>query len=367
MNVFKIAHSELTNSTEAVKSLKEQLADIDAVMILYFVSPSYPVETICREMADAFAGVHTVGCTTAGEMISNYMGLNSIVAMAWGKSTLKYLQIEVLEDIKNDMEAVNKAFQSFEKSLGKTMKSLEPEKYVGMVIIDGLSGCEERLNDQLGNLTNVPFIGGSAGDNFLFQGTWLLVNGKAYTNAALLLLMEPTNGFITLKTQSFTITDKKLIPTKVVESRRLVIEFNGKPASEAYAEALGITVDELSETLGEYPVGLIFDENNYFVRSPKQIEGTSVSFYCLAKEGLELRLLKPKDIVATTAADLQKCGKLRAVVDFNCAQRFTELMRNNQLKEYSKIFSEVPAIGFATYGESYIGHINQTSTMLLIK
>ena len=365
---FSIAQTELTDVAEAVKSIKEQLTGVDACLVLYFVSSSYPVEAVSKEMAKTFAGVHTVGCTTAGEMISGKMGQNSIVAMSWSKSSLKYLKVEVLENIKESCtQAIDKAFLSFEKSLGISMKRLDPSRYVGMIMIDGLSGCEEKMNDYLGNLTNVPFIGGSAGDDFKFQNTWMLVNGKTYTNAAVFLLMEPKNGYITLKTQSFNVTDKVLIPTKVDETKRMVIEFNGKPASQAYAQALNISMEKLSQTLGEYPVGLIFDENNYFVRSPKQIEGTSVSFYCLAKEGLELRLLKPKDIVATTEADLKKLGKIQAVVDFNCAQRFDELIRKNQLKDYSNIFADIPAIGFATYGENYIGHINQTSTMLILK
>jgi hypothetical protein len=188
-----------------------------------------------------------------------------------------------------------------------------------------------------------------------------------YSNAAVLLLMEPANGYAILKTQSFTITDKKLIPTKVDEKRRMVVEFNGKPATEAYAEVLGISFDELSKHLDEYPLGLVFDEQNFFVRSPMKIEGTSVVFYCSVKEGLELTILHSGDIVAVTRADLQKCGEIQAVVDFNCCLRVLELNRKNQLKAYSEIFGNVPAIGFATYGESYIGHINQTSTMLLLK
>jgi hypothetical protein len=367
MENFKIAQSDMNDTAEAVKNIREQLSDIDACMVLYFASPSYPVAIISKEMADAFPGIHTVGCTASGEMITGKMGQDSIVAMAWPKASLKFLKIEVLEDIQNNMNVVAKAFQSFEESLGKPMSQLDPAQYAGMIMIDGLSGCEEKLNDQLGNLTNVPFVGGSASDNFIFQNTWLFVDGKAYTNAAILLLMEPANGYAILKTQSFTTTSKKLTPTQVDEKRRMVIRFDGKPATEAFAGVLGISVDELKNTLVEYPLGLVFDEHNFFVRSPMKIEGTSIIFYCSVKEGLELTVLRSDDIVTATRTDLQKCGKLQAIVDFNCCLRTSELSRNNQLKEYSEIFGIVPAIGFATYGESYIGHINQTSTMLLIK
>ncbi len=217
----------------------------------------------------------------------------------------------------------------------------------------------------------MPFVGGSAGDNFLFESTWLFLDGKAYTNAAILLLMEPANGYTILKTQSFTTTNKKLIPTKVDEKRRMVIEFNGKPATEAYADVLGISVEEFTKNLGEYPLGLVFDEYNFFVRSPMRIEDTSIFFYCSIKEGLELTVLQSADIVAGTRNDLkkmeQKCGKVQAIVDFNCCLRTLELSRKNQLKAYSETFDHFLAIGFATYGESYIGHINQTSTMLVLK
>ena len=367
MENYKVAQSDAKDVVAAVKSIKEQLSDVDACMILYFASPSYPAEIICKEMTGAFAGIPAVGCTTAGEMGSGKMGQDSIVAMAWHKASLKNLKIEVLENVQTDTDAVVKAFKSFEKSLGIPMKHLDPARYVGMIMIDGLSGCEEMLNDQTGNLTNVPFMGGSAGDNFNFLKTWLFANGKAYTNAAILVLMEPANGYTILKTQSFFTTNKKLIPTKVDEQRRMVVEFDGKPATEAFAEVLGITVDELTKTIMEHPVALVFDEQNFFVRNPHHIQGTSIVFYCSVKEGMELTVLRPGDIVATTHADLHNCGKFQAVVDFNCCMRTSALTQKNQLKEYSEIFENVPAVGFATYGESYIGHMNQTSTMLLLK
>ncbi len=368
---FKVAQSGVQDVVSAVKSIKEQLSDVDACMILYFVSPVYSANAVSKAMAEAFPGAHTVGCTTAGEMISGKPSKDSMVAMAWGKKTLKDLKIEVLRNIKTDTQAVAKAFKSFEKSSGIPMKKLDTSRYVGLIMIDGLSGQEEILNDQIGNLTNVPFIGGSAGDNFIFKSTYLFADGKAYTDAAVLVLMEPANGYAVLKTQSFTTTDKKLTPTKVDEKRRMVIEFNGKPATKAYAEVLGILVDDLTERLGEYPLGLVFDEHNFFVRSPQQIEGTSIVFYCSVKEGMELTILKSGDIVTDTDKDVKKAeqtdGPLQAVVDFNCCLRSAELTRKNQQQAYSEIFRFVPTVGFATYGESYIGHINQTSTMLLLK
>ena len=368
MEKFKVAESNNSNAIEAVSSIKEQLSGVDASLILYFVSSSYQVDVVSKEMAGAFSGVQTVGCTTAGELISGKIGKDSIVAMAWSKASLKYLKVEVLENIKENCEkAVENAFKSIEKSLGKTMNELDPTKYAGLIIIDGLSGCEETLNDLMGNYTNVPIIGGSSGDDFKFEQTALMVNGKTYANAAVFMLLEPTNGYVTLKTQSFSITDKKLVPTKVNEARRMVVEFNGKPAAQAYAQALGISEEELAKNLGQYPVGLVFDENNFFVRSPQQIEGTSVLFYCAVKEGQELTVLNPADIVEGTRADLQKCGDAEALVDFCCCLRILELKRKEETEAYSELFKNIPAIGFSTYGESYIGHINQTSTILLLK
>lgn len=368
--MFKVARSANQDVALAVKDIREQLPK-EAALILYFASPIYPAKEISKEMAHAFLGVHTVGCSTTGEMISEQMGEDSIVAMAWPKEALKYLQIEVLENVKTDDYVVEKAFKSFARTLGTASKSWDPTRYVGLVMIDGLSGREEALNDQIGNLTNVAFVGGSAGDNCKFEITYIYADGKAYTNAAVLVLMEPSNGFEILKTQSFSLTDKKLTPTKVNEEQRTVYEFNHRPAVEAYAEALGVTVSDLPAQFGEHPLGLVFDAQNIFVRSPQQVVGTSIVFYCSVKENMELTILQSGDIVTDTRRDIEQVkkdsGSLEAVIDFNCILRSLELKNHNQQQAYANIFKSVPAIGLVTYGESYIGHINQTSTMLLLK
>jgi hypothetical protein len=118
------------------------------------------------------------------------------------------------------------------------------------------------------------------------------------------------------------------------------------------------------------PIGLI-DEDNLFVRSPQQVDGDSILFYCNILEGMELTLLKSGDIVADTrkaiADKLRAFGPISGLINFHCILRTLELKHQNATGEYGKVFKDIPTIGFSTYGEEFLGHINQTSTMLLFK
>jgi hypothetical protein len=368
---FKVAFSTQTDVQLVVRDIKEQLAGVDACLITFYCSHAYPLESINEEMHKAFEGARVVGCTSSAEMVTGYIGNGSLVAMAWHKDTLDYLDVQVLENIKTDQMAVDKAFKKIEKSLGEPIANLDSSEYVGILIVDGLSGCEEFINDKIGNLTNVPFVGGSAADELSFTGTYVFADGKIYTEAALVVLIKPTNGYYILKTQSFDFTGLEVLPTKVDEPNRTVLEFDGKPAAERFSEVVGRSLEELADSriLREYPVAMVYDEQNYFARVPfKTDEAGTVSYHCVIKENIELSIMKSGDIVEGTRKDLQQyIGKVQAIVDFNCAQRFYMLMYENKLDDYMNLFNDVTSIGFATYGENYIGFMNQTSVMLLLK
>jgi hypothetical protein len=265
---------------------------------------------------------------------------------------------------------VKQAFEVFEKHFNKPMMELDPNEYVGIILVDGLSGSEEKIMEKIGNLTNINFIGGSAGDDLKFKTTYVYAGGKAYTDAAILAVIKPKVKFGFIKTQSFNELKEKLTATKVNESAREVLEFDGKPAIRAYAEALGTTPADASNRFMHNPVGLMVDDEPY-VRSPQQTKDESMVFYCNIKEGMELSVLESTDIVKDTKKALdkkiQEMGGISGIINFHCILRTLELEQKNQTEAYGKVFTDVPTVGFSTYGEEFIGHVNQTSTMLVFK
>jgi hypothetical protein len=158
----------------------------------------------------------------------------------------------------------------------------------------------------------------------------------------------------------------KLVATKVNEPARRVIEFNGEPAAAAYAKAVGTSVDQASGRFMTNPVGLLAG-SEVFVRSPQRIDSGSIYFYCAIHEGAELALLESTDIVADTERTIAAVPDALAILDFDCILRTLELRQKGLCDRYGSIFARTPTLGFSTYGEEYIGHINQTSTMLAFR
>lgn len=361
------AYSVSSTPKIAAQDLRNQLAGSDAKLVIFFASSALDPEGISREMQAAFPNADVFGCSTAGEIVTGRMLTNSVVAMAFNGQAVKSAKIAVLEDLNSDSYD---AFSSFERHFGTPMAEMDPNRYVGIVLVDGLCLKEELIIDRIGDLTNVNFIGGSAGDDLKFAATHVYANGRSYRNAAVLALIEPATDFTFVKTQSFRALDKRLVVTKADAFAREVMEFDNKPAAAAYAEALGTSVTEAPERFMHNPVGLMIGDEPY-VRSPQQIKGERMAFYCGVAEGMELTLLEATDMIQDTSQALarakEELGGMSGVINFNCILRTLELGQKQLTDQYGSLFAEVPTVGFSTYGEQFIGHINQTATMLVFK
>jgi len=366
---IRTAYSTKMSVSDAVSDIKGQLTDQDPKMVIYFASPEFDDNEISKQMQNAFNGATVFGCSSSGEIASGRMLNNSVVAMTFTSNVVEDAKVEVLENLKEGIN-IKPMLKSFEDHFKTTIDDMDIARYVGIILIDGLSGAEEKIMDKIGYRVNLTIIGGSAGDDLKFKQTYVYANGKSYKNSAIVALLKLRNGFDVIKTESFDILDTKFTVTKANEEQREVIEFDGKPAVVAYSEAIYSKVQDAHSHFMHHPVGVIIDGKPY-VRSPQKMKDNSLVFYCTIPEGMEVSLLESANIVRDTdnaiKAKLNELGSIAGMINFHCILRTLELINNGSTEEYGEIFSDIPTIGFSTYGEEYLGHINQSSTILVFK
>ncbi len=369
MRTIQTAFTQQGDAAQAAQALRQQLPG-DARLVLYFASSSIDLAALAAAMEKAFAPATVIGCSTAGEIVSGRMLKGAVVAMAFGADVVPDVAVEVVPGLRAGGDGLPAAFEALGARLGAPMRTLDPARHVGLILVDGMSGAEERLMDAIGSATDVLFVGGSAGDDLAFRTTHVFAGGRSLSDAAVLAVLRVEQGFSILKTQSFATTGKRLTASRVDEATRTVLEFDGKPAAQAYAAALGVPAEALPAMFAAHPLGLMAGDEP-FVRSPQQVVGGAVRFYCAIGEGAELEILRSTDIVDETRAALERkrrmLGGISGVVNFNCILRTLELRRNGQDQAYGRLFADVPTVGFSTYGEEYLGHVNQTATMLVLR
>ena len=213
---IKAAHSTRP-LPEAVQDLQAQCGDSNPRLVLFFASTKYEPQLISAGLQAAFPQACVVGCSTAGELAAGKMMTGAVVAMFFPADVVEDAAVAVVENLGSEPN-VQKAFAEFERHFQLPVSSLDLTRHVGLVLIDGLSGAQERLMEKIGDRSDILFVGGSAGDDQKFQKTHICKGGRAYTDAAVLVLLRLKNGFEILKTQSFLPAGRHLIATQVDEA-----------------------------------------------------------------------------------------------------------------------------------------------------
>jgi hypothetical protein len=365
--VIQVAHTDVTDAKAAAAELRSQIESTPR-FVAFFASSRYEPAAIAEAVHEAFGGAQTIGGTSSGELVSGKMTKGGISLIALGDETVDSCSVAIVEDV-HDQATVDRALAALASSFGTVIGKLDPRSHLGLVLHDGNSAGEESVMERIGDRTNVVFVGGSAGDDLRFEKAFVFANGRAHTGGSVLAVLRLKRPFRILKTQSFDVLDTILRVTEVDEGTRTVRRFDDAPAAEAYAAAIGVPTAELAAHFRDHPLGLVAAEGDPFVRSPQQVKGTDVVFYCRVSEGMELHVLRSRDIVDDTRRDLnaaiEELGTCRGILNFHCILRTLELEDKGQCEAYAALFDAVPTAGLSTYGESYIGHVNQTSTMVI--
>ena len=251
------------------------------------------------------------------------------------------------------------------------LRTADPKRYVGVVLVEGLRMKEEQANAALGNAAPMlSFVGGSAGDGLDFKGTSVFCNGQVSSDGAALLLLDAAVPYAVGKTCSFEPLGPKHTVTRADVPERIVYELDGRPVLDVYAEAVGKAKSELdSQVFMTNPLGLMIDGKPW-IRSPQRtLPDGGLKLYCQLLESTDIHVMRNLDLVADTRAEIERIrselgGRLSGGLAFNCILRRLELDAKQQHRAFLEAFSGLEMGGFHTYGESWLGHINQTLTGL---
>lgn len=354
------------DSVEIAKQAREKLAGFEAKLVLFFASSEY--EAPGAALQEAFPGSAVIGSSSHSEYCGDGYTSGSVSLMAFDADSLADVCVRVVENIAGepDLRGTLDEMQGYYG--GADTIFADYGHYVGIVLFESGAKAEEVFMDRLGTVTDVLFVGGSSstaehGESLVYAG------GKSYSGAAVLALLKTVNGYDVIKTQSAHIfSEQKLLVTKSDLRNRILFEFDNRPCGEVYAEVLGVPADQIGNYFVSNPLGVVAGDE-IFVRTFNQIENGGITLHCGLPEGTEINVLKIGNIVEDTKAALDATITYQpaGVINFNCLYRTLEILNENQVEPYCALFGRYPSIGFSTGGEAYLGHINETSTILVIK
>lgn len=367
MTLFcKTIATDTHDESQAVEEIRRQLDRVDLKSVLLFVSVDYDLERLAGELRNAFS-VPVFGCTTAGHIgPRGYRQYGIQVAGICGST------VSVRTKLIHPLEQC----QTIAATIGRQIEALplqEGTYRFGVLLVDGLSRMEERLTAALHYcLPHIPLIGGSAGDDLSFRSTFVYTDGRFLSNAAVLAIFETDVPFTTFKFHHFVPTRELLVVTEADAETRTVREINGEPAALAYAQRLGVRIEDLSpEVFSRFPVMLKLG-SDYYVRSIQQSnEDLSLTFLCAIAKGIVLRLGEAVSPLETAEKALDDVHRIvpnpSLIIGCDCVLRGLEFEQTGLKRQVGELLARNKVVGFSTYGEQYNAlHMNQTFTGLAI-
>ena len=358
---------------DAAADIARQLPADGLAMVLVFVSPSYDPHQFIAEMAQRFSDTPVYGCTTAGELAPDGWEENSIVALGFCAADFTVVAQPVFDLSSFQVEEGRKLGAELRQKLLRRDTEADDERCFGLVLIDGMCNREEAIMSAIyASLDDIPMVGGSAGDGLRFQRTWVFFDGKAHTDAAILVLLRTSLPFRPFKCDNFEPTATKMVVTEADLEQRIVKELNAEPAAEEYSRAVGIVDAKLDPfSFASHPV-LVRVGGSYYARSIQQVNADgSLRFFCAIDEGMVLTAARSRNPVGATrevfSQTEDEIGDVAIYIGFECILRRLDAEQHQFAREMSELYRNNNVVGFHTYGEQYGSmHVNQTLTGVAI-
>ena len=363
------------NVAEAVRQLGQAISQPAVGFAAVFCSPRFDLTALGQDLAEAFAGLPLVGCTTAGEISPQGYGEHSLVGVSLSRD-ISFAVSQLIPHLAGFQAADGRALVTgLLQDLVRAGYSPSSHNTFAFLLIDGKSQAEEQVTSAISfGLGNIPLFGGSAGDLLDPRPALVLHDGAFHRNAAVLTLVHTTRPFKVFCTHHFAGGGPTTIVTGADPERRLITELNGESAAVEYARLFDRDVEELRTRSGRMalPPLMVHVGRDYYTRSVSGINpDNSLQMACAIGEGVPLSLGRNIGMLDNLRRVLDEVreavGPPEVVIAMDCLWRRLETESLGAAAEVAGLFAENRMVGFSSVGEQ-IGamHVNQTLTGVAI-
>lgn len=364
---YKFGKSETNDLNEAIKAAN--LETSNPSLILFF-SGVDKFEEHAKGMKERFPEAITMGSTTFATFCKEGAFKETLVILAFEEGIR--CQASLLEEVDRYplkyIERVKECASTFQK----------PENTICLEFSSALISCEELVLSTLNAVLSkkkIPVFGGSSGDKGKAEKAFISLNGKVYQDACAFVMIENLGGKIKLYRENiYKPTKHYLKSTKVDVRKRIVYEYNNKPAAKVIADALGTTLEQLPKYLDSYPMGRIIGNEMYIVANNSVLNGSAMEYHARIYNNSQVVLLEPDDykkVIQHTLDQVKKeCGKPSFTLMVNCLARSLLFESDGYLNEFATHVGHNLGdyIGFAGYGEQLNEqHFNQTMVLAVFE
>ena len=363
---YKIGKS---NNPSVPLAVQEALSGLTkAKLILYFASKEKFV-ACTQTIHSLFPSSVTIGSSAYREIFKGGLLSDDIVILAIEEGIECYAG--VLNDIdKYPIKYVNEVKHCIDQ-LSNTSNTVCMEYCVGT------TNSEEKVLSTLNSILEeyqIPLFGGTSADSGEFKTTYVGLNGIVYTNSCVFALIKNLTGRIKIyKENIFKPTRHSFISTRVDLKNRIVHELDNKPAAQVVANALGVSVNKLSELFGTHPMGRIVGKDIYISANKYITEKQGIAYYSRIYRNSKLVILEPKDYKEELHATIQTIQsdfpKSSFSIVVNCVARTMLFEAEGFGDTFAKQLGAIgDFVGFACHGEQINNyHFNQTMVIAVFE
>lgn len=349
---------------EAARLASERTERGQLDLLIVFSSVSFNQLELLQGIKSICENATIIGCSSAGEITTQGSTKNSVALMGFNSNALG-LSFATGAGFGLSQDARDAG----RKCAQQTIKTTLSKRHLFLAFPDGLAGngadVIKGIQEVLG--TSFPIVGGSAGDDFLFQKTYQYYHDKVLSDSVVGILLGGEISVGIGVRHGWCAIGKA---HQVTRARgNIISELDGKGAFKIYQDYFGEEAQNLKKLAWAkvgtiYPLGMsIPDEDEYLIRYAFRATSND-ELVCAAQvpQGAQVHLMiadKKGVLQATQEATLRAKESLRStnilaaiIFDSVARKRVLGLRAQEEVEVIKETLGKaVPIIGFYSYGE----------------